>query len=300
MRSLNPWIFSAAALLCGTLTASAQGNQYCQAFFGEMTDDTLYAARCAQAGCLDKVVEIGGNAALLSADGVVHQLKKGQLYNFIYKTPPGGLPNSLVVVQVKQLDATPRTTLAPSPVRIRRYALDFACYRGRHDVSLPQLPSDAVRGRDLPAIDYDKYDEFHRDGFTSSTEDRYFHNNVHLSYFNGQSCVSTLDPARRAQFLIHDHKNFAGRLERIFISLGAPPNKANAADLETVRKYERLKVLISNYRRGSNPQGCAAFSTKAGGSNSVQLDVVVRDIEQQVQAGFPLYDTSRNWSFLLE
>jgi len=301
MRSLNLWIFSVAAFLCGMVTASGQVNQYCQAFFDQMADDTLYAVRCAQAGCLDKVVDFGGGSALLGADGAVHQLKKGQLYNFIYKTPStGGMPNSLVVVQVKQLDATPRTTVAPSPVRIRRYAMDFACYRGQHNVSLPELPPATVRGRDLHPIDYDKYDQFHRNGFTSSEEDQFFHNNVHLRYFNGQTCVSTLDPERRAQFLFHDPKHFASRVERIFISLGATPPAANAGELEGVRRYERLKVLISNYRRGSNPQGCAAFSTRAGGENSTQIDIVVRDIEQQVQAGFPLYDASRNWSFLLE
>jgi len=300
MRLLDRWVVGAAALICGTVAASAQANQYCQAFFDQMADDTLYSARCSQAGCLDKVVDIGGTSALWGADGAVRPLKKAQYYNFIYKTPSsGGRPNSLVVVQVKQLDATPRTTAAP--VRMRRYALDFACYRGRPDnVSRPEWPPATVRGSELREIDYDKYDQFHRVGFTSSEEDRFFQKNVHLSYYNGQTCVSTLDPERRAQFLIHDHKNYASRFERFLISVGGTPNKANAGELETVRKYERLKVLISNYRRGSNPQGCAAFSTRAGGSNSTRLDVVVRDIEQQVQAGFPGFDTSRSWSFLLE
>jgi hypothetical protein len=301
MRSLRRWILGAAVLLYGTVAASAQANQYCQAFFDQMADDTLYAARCAQAGCLDKVVNTGGPSALQGADGAVRPLKKGQYYNFIYKTPSsGGTPNSLVVVQIKQLDATARATVAPSPVRMRRYALDFACYRGRQDVSLPDLPPATVRGGELREIDYNKYDQFHRDGFTSSEEDRFFQNNLHLRYFNGRTCVSTLDPARRAQFLLHDHKQFSGRFEQFFISVGLTANKANAGELETVRKYARLKVLVSNYRRGSQPQGCAAFSTKAGGSNSIRLDVVVRDIEQQVQAGFPGYDTSRSWSFLLE
>ncbi len=298
MQSPNRWILSAAVFLCGTVTASAQANQYCQAFFDQIADDTLCAARCSQRVCLDKVVDAGGTSALQAADGTVRPLKKGEHYNFIYKTPSGGLPNSLVIVQVKQLDSTPRTTVAPSPVRMRRYGLGFVCYRQQRDASRPEWPPATVRGSDLPEIAYDKYDQFHRDGFTSSEEDRFFHNNIHLSYFNGQTCVSTLDPVRRSQFLFHDHKNFAGRFDQFLISLGAGATKANAEELDTVRKYERLKVLVSNYRRGANPQGCAAFSTRAGGANSTRLDVVVRDIEQQVLA-HP-YDTSRNWSFLLE
>jgi hypothetical protein len=226
-------------------------------------------------------------------------LLKGQRYNFAYKTPQGGLPNSVVVVQIKQLDVTPRTSIEPSPVRLRRYGIDFACFRSqRGDASLPQWPPEGVRGRDLPAIPYAQFDEFHRQGFTSADEDRFLRENLHFRYFNGQTCVSTLDPIRRAQFLMHDPQHFATKIDTLFISLGMSPTKANAQEFETIRKYERLKILVSNYRRGTNPQGCVAFSSKAGRPESSRLDVVVRDIERQVQA-YP-FDQSRNWSFELK
>src|ERR1700686_71305 len=150
MRKVEGWIFAVVTLLGGMGAVSAQPNQYCQAFFNQMTSDTLYVANCAAQNCLKKVVSLGGTAVLQAADGSTDRLKKGEPYNFIYRTSSDGLPNSLVIVQVKQLDAA-TTNSKPSPVRLRRYAFNFACYRGERNVSFAQWPSAKVRGRDLTA-----------------------------------------------------------------------------------------------------------------------------------------------------
>jgi hypothetical protein len=301
MRKLDGWLFVSIAFLNGISLASAQPNQYCQSFFDQMAPDTLYVANCtAQANCLKKVVDYGGNAVLQAADGSTDQLKKAEPYNFIYKTTSEGLPNSLVIVQIKQLDAA-RTNPTPSPVRLRRYAFNFACYQGSRNAPAPQWPSADVRGRDLTAIPYSNYDEFHRTGATNAEQDAILRTRLgfHVRYNNGVSrtCVSTLDPERRAQFLMEDWRNYAGHVGGFFISLGAYSTTASAQSLDDVRKYERLKVLLSNYSRGGKTEGCVGFSTKAGGPQSTHLDIVLRDIERQVQASG---DTSRTWSFALQ
>lgn len=287
--------------LVGTATATAANNQYCRAFFDQMADDTLYVASCSgRDNCIEKVVtDLSGNSMLLKNDGTVQQLLKGLKYDFVYKTLPSGLPNSVVVIQVKQIDAPVKTSLAASPVGMRRYGIDFACFRGkRGDAVLPQWPPEVVRGRDLRLMPFEKFDEFHRQGSTSADEDDFMRSNLHFRYFNGQACVSTLDPIRRAQFLMNDPKDFAGKIQSFFISLGMSPVKPNEDSVAQVKKYDRLKILVSNYRRGMSPQGCVQFSSKAGRPESTRLDVVLRDIEQQVQT-FPI-DTSQSWSFELK
>jgi hypothetical protein len=261
----------------------------------QLEPDTLYVANCTgQSSCLEKVTDVGGLSALLSADGSTHQLEKGKRYNFIFKVPQGGMPNSLVVVQVKQVDLIPKRVAEGSPVRMQRYRIEFACYRRHRDATSPQWPPEGVPGRNLPSISYSAYDEFHRNGFTNADDDRLLTTKFHVRYFNGQTCVSTLDPVRRAQFLMHDTNNFAGRTESFLVKLGAYSLPANAGD-DAAKQYERLKVVLSNYRRASDTQGCFGFSTKAGRSESLRLDVVVRDIERQVQA-YP-FDLSKSWSF---
>lgn len=299
MRALKSWISGSIALALGSLAATAQPNQFCQIFSDTMDSDALYVANCKDsANCLQKVMtDFSGNALLQGVDGQRHKLKKAQSYNFLFKTLPGGMRNSLVVIQVKQMDVQMRNQ--PSDVRLQRYALNFGCFRRQTNVPLPQWPPEDVHN--LPSVPYDSYDEFHRNGFTSSDEDRRLRA-FHVRYFNGSTCVSTLEPVRRAQFLIHDPQHYAGRTGTFFAHLGVYTTPANAQELDAVRKYEKLKIIVSNYSRPDLREGCFAFSTRAGGPKSTRLDLVVRDIERQVQAVQQDWsnDTTHTWSFELE
>ena len=289
---------SFAALATCIASAQAQPDEYCRLLAPKMESNKLYVATCLNGpSCLSTVVSSAGGAVLQGSDGQQHQLNPGQNYRFLLKTATDGTNvNSLVVIQVKRLDATSRG--APAPVRLRRYPLDFACVGfNRGGASVPEWPPSEVHGRNLPSVPYDKYDQFHRYGFTTPDEtDRL--RQFHVSYFNGQSCVSTTDPIRRAQFLFTDRQDYHGYVVSAVTRFGIFATEANAQSLETMSKYEDLKVLLGNYRRPPNTAGCFSFSTRAGAVKSVRLDLTISDIEQQVRTA--PFDSSQSWSFDLQ
>lgn len=292
--------FRVLALFCCLIAsgAGAYANPACRSLVGHMADNTLYSARCHNhPGCLEEVVETGATAVLKASDGKTRRLQKAQRYNFVYRVPAAGAANSLVIAQIKQLDAGHRA-IKPSKVRMQRYPISFACVGRRQNESLPQWPHSEVRGRDLPSVDYDRYDAFHRNGFTTSDEDHVLRSSLHVRYHNGQACVSTQDPVRRAQFLLHDHKSFAWRTGTFFLRVGLYTTTATGDEYQKVAEYKRLKVIVTNYRQSGEQPRCFSFSTKAGRPESTRLDISIRDIEKQA-AAYP-YDLTRQWSFELE
>lgn len=290
------FLLSVTVLASCVVSATAQPNAYCRNLAPLMKSNTLYVAYCMRGeNCLEPVVNSGGTDLVQGQNGL-HRLSPGQRYRFLYKTSTDSTNvNSLVAINVKQLDISPRGT--PSPVRLRRYPFHFACVGFRNDVSLPGWPGKEVQGRNLPSIPYDKYDQFHRFGFTSPEETALL-KKFHVSYFNGQECVSTTDAIRRAQFLFTDRQDYHGPFVALAFRFGAYTASANAQSLETIAKYERLKVLVSNYSRPANTAGCFSFTTRAGAAKSIKLDVTVSDIEQQVRSA--PFDSSRSWSFDLQ
>ena len=202
---------SFAALATCIASAQAQPDEYCRLLAPKMESNKLYVATCLNGpSCLSTVVSSAGGAVLQGSDGQQHQLNPGQNYRFLLKTATDGTNvNSLVVIQVKRLDATSRG--APAPVRLRRYPLDFACV-GTSTEAAPRCRSGRqarCTAEICPAFPTTSTIQFHRYGFTTPDEtDRL--RQFHVSYFNGQSCVSTTDPIRRAQFLFTDRQDYHG------------------------------------------------------------------------------------------
>jgi hypothetical protein len=294
----NRLLGSLASLLVYVVAAEAQPDPYCQSLAPLMNSKTLYVVTCAHgSGCIQPVVYSGESAFVQGTDGALHRLNPGQSYRFLYKTFEGNTTvNSLVAIHIKRLDVLPRGVSTPSPVRLRRYALDFACVGFKKNVTLPAWPGEDVQGRNLPSVPYDKYDQFHRFGYTSPDESALL-KQFHVSYYNGQQCVSTTDPVRRAQFLFTDRGSYHGPWVSLATRFGIYTPEANAQDIASIARYESLKVLVSNYRGSANTSGCFSFTTRAGAARSAKLDVTISDIEQQVRSA--PFDTSESWSFQL-
>ncbi len=293
-------VISSALLLNFTSTGWA-GDRYCRALINSILPNTLYSVHCAhEAKCVSRVVYSTNGAVLERADGTTSYLRRGRHYHFIYKVLPTFAQNSLVVVHIKRLDNPSRDKSSPARVKLQRKSIQFGCRGFSKHVKLRSWPPSAISERYLPSVGYDKYDHFHRYGYTSGDEDRVLRNKFHVRYNNGNGCVSTLDAERRWQFLFEDRTNVPGVIAAFLARLNLYASSANAAALEQVRKFAKLKVLVTNYasekdRNGAIAPACFGFAISTGGSRTVRVDVSVSDVES-VAPLFP-FDATKDWSF---
>ena len=268
-----------------------------------MEDESLYTiVNCGNhTSCLWKVVAPGGGGALLQRmlRAEIDALQRGQTYQFLYRTSPTPIQNSSVVIKIRQTGSKP---LPGSPVQLRRYALALRLRssavvlsgpRGLRISSATKLTRPRCRIRHVQ-------DQFHRYGPTSAAEHRMLQTNLHTRYNNGQGCVSTLEDIRRAQFLFQDGRSIPGRPVAFLgrVSGTTAPGPATAAESEQIRQYERLKLVVSNYRKNLNAPGCFAFALQAGSASTLSLEFTMSDLERQVQA--TPWDTSKSWTFKLQ
>jgi hypothetical protein len=133
-------------------------------------------------------------------------------------------------------------------------------------------------------------------GSTSPDAAGFLHDNFHTNYFDGKSCVSTLEPTRRAQFLLFDRRNVPDRTTAFISRLGAAPEAVHADPI--YQKYERFKVLLTNYQKAAQGSGCFSFSARTVSS---ELEVSLSDLEEKVRYGtiFDLY-LLKTWDFELK
>ncbi|HWV40408.1 hypothetical protein [Pseudorhodoplanes sp.] len=274
-----------------TLASGANANTACENHSNRMQAGALYALLC-NGNCLARVERVDiGKHALRQNDALVH-LSRGRRYQFLYKPQNPVASNSLVVVQVKRLE-TSSGSEKPVPVELRRDAVRFACVGRNRSASVEAWPPEGVSGHAAPKIGYTSYDRFHRYGFTNA-DDMTLLRKFHVRYFNGQSCVSTLDPVRRTQFLFHDHMNYPSRPFAFAARLGLYVNEANAQQLDAIKRYERLRVILTNYQQAASSQGCFEFSVRTGPATA-GIDLGLRDLERASRV--PTFDTTARWSF---
>jgi hypothetical protein len=274
------------------LASVANANAACEQQSNRMQAGALYVLLC-NGNCLARVERVeGGKHALRHNDALV-QLSRGRRYQFLYKPLNPVASNSLVVVQVKRRE-TQSGSEKPAPVELRKDAIRFACVGRNRSASVEGWPPEGVAGRAAPNIGYASYDRFHRYGFTNA-DDMTLLRKFHVRYFNGQTCVSTLDPVRRTQFLFHDHLNYPSRPLAFVARLGFYVSEANAQELDAIKRYERLRVILTNYQRAASAQGCFEFSVRTGPATA-GIDLVLRDLESQASR-LPTFDTTARWSF---
>ena len=306
MKVLSAGVVAAAILFIGQFAVVANANEFCRSFIGEMDTGVLYVAKCLnRASCLEKVVTpgIGANNVLVTQDNKFETLEPGNRYNFIFKTAESLPRNSMVVVQTKRLNNPSRVETKPVDVQIRRNALNFSCGPFGTNVYESAWPPDDAKGNQVPSVSFYKYDQFHRYGYTAKEERSRLWSKFHVVYFNGSTCVSTLDAARRSQFLLYDRTNipskFVAFLERISV---VSPSAAIAAGQNEMAKYEKIKVLLTNYQivnqdSGRNPvAGCFGFSASSGTTKTSQLEISVSDLELNAPY-WPLLDLTKTWTF---
>jgi hypothetical protein len=229
-----------------------------------------------------------------------HLLKKGQTYRFLYKINLNQAINSLVIVQLKRTALLPAKDPKTPDVQLKRFGMTFACYRSQKGTaSLNAWPPDVQNRTLYQSIKFQNYDQFHRYGFTAADDDKMLRrvNQFHVLYFNGRTCVSTLESSRLPQFLIEDRQNIPWRIEGIFRRLTGWVGNVTATAAEKAQKYDRLKILVSSYSNLPDAPGCFSFPARAGNANSSNLEILISDVEQQAQTPF---DLSESWSFDLQ
>lgn len=255
---------SAFVALLASSSALAQANGHCSRFQTFMTPEILYEVLCAES------VSTCIRPAALS-------IVKDKATPFIFKTGATPVANSLVVLQLKYVGTTPRSD--PSNVRLMRHRLDFACYRRNRNHVRTAIPDDPDMVDRAPEVSYRGYDEFHRYGFTGGA-DRDVLANFHTRYFNGETCVPTTDTQRRAQFLFEDRSNVAGAFQSVWRRLGGSDGRAIAAPGSEILKYQQLHVVVSNYRKRPQENGCFGFSVQGAGG---AVEIAMSDIEENVR-----------------
>ncbi len=300
---------SLSAALAFTVLGSSVvlAGGYCSRFADKMDAGSLYAASCARSStCLAKVVtNVRGETGIIKR-GKFQLLERKRRYTFLYKTDPMGpmgATNSLVIARIKLVAAAPLHNVKPPDVEIKRYGFHFACvadvYKG--DESLAAWPSDPPHAKRqvFQRIPFDKFDHFHRYGFTTGDTDKELRQNTHFHvvYYNGKSCVSTLSRSRIRQFLLEDRDNVPWFIVSVANRLGGFFD-VTRAEAQQAEKYEKLRVIVTNYQRKPNQSGCFEFTTRAGTAESKTLEISVGDVEKQVQS-YP-FDISKTWSFDLK
>jgi hypothetical protein len=260
-------LFRISLFMAGGISgAIAQADNYCTNYSAQMTPDTLYVEMTCP-----KEVKAETKAKCLVAVTSTTQIQKAKLYTFLYKTPQSGIQNSLVVIQLKGIASRP----VPKPVAVHltRQQLSFACFSS-HGAT---FPNDAFPGAaDRDAVDYDKYDQFHRYGFAPK-EDRKIFLKFHTNYSNGSECVSTLEAVRRAQFLFADRTNVASLWVALWTQYGLGTPEAVAAD---INQYDDLRVVLANYKKQPQTSGCVSF---VGQSDGTALEIALSDLEEKVR-----------------
>jgi hypothetical protein len=294
-------VSSVIVFILGISTNGWTSDRYCHAYINSIDPDTLYVVNCtAGTNCTHRVVYSTAGAVLEQDDKTTSYLRHGRKYHFIYKVSPPVAQNSLVVIHIKRLDNPARDSSSPVRVLMRRKSINFGCHGFYKHVRIPSWPPKNISDERLPSVAYENYDQFHRLGYTSGDEDYLLREKFHVRYDNGSGCVSTLDTARRWQFLFEDRTNVFGRIAAFFARLGIYTPTANAAALDQIKKFEKLKVLVANYASLKGPDGkvtpaCFGFSVYTGGTKTVRLDISVSDIES-VAPFFP-FDAAKAWSF---
>jgi hypothetical protein len=289
--------FAICILASGTCSLQAAPNDaYCSRYIDQMDPRALYVATClGNPSCLSRIESAGDRAFMVARGQPPVQLQRNRTYRFLYKTPDDEIVNSLVVIQLMQIGSTPRKVDKPVDVQLAREALNFACRAFRQNIYRASWPADVDEDTRLPTVDYDKYDQFHREGYTSLAEAGFMTRDFHTQYFDGDTCVSTLDPPRRSQFLLFARRNVETRVSSFFNRFGAKPDEAIAAPEERPQQYERLKVLLSNYQKQPHKSGCFSFNARGTGS---QLQVSFSDLEDKVRhATFWDFDRMATWTF---
>ena len=109
--------------------------------------------------------------------------------------------------------------------------------------------------------------------------DRQTLESFHVHYFNGNACVRTTDDGRRQQFLFERREEQEGYFSTLVARLNIPQFSTPAVAGPEVLKYEKLHVLLGNYKKKPLTSGCVSFSVPAQGS---ALDIVLSDIEDNV------------------
>jgi hypothetical protein len=262
---------------------AAPNDAYCKRFASSMSPDTLYIANCTgDASCLQPVQASG-------------QLQSKKPYRFLYSTGATGIKNSMVVVQLKHVGSSPQQK--PADVQLARDALNFACVGFRKNVYRQSWPGNVDSEEALPALPYDKYDQYHRRGYTSRSEAQYLHDDFHTNYFDGDACVSTLEPVRRGQFLLFARRDVSDRTSSLINRFGGSVGES-VADDTVVKRYERFKIILTNYQKESQASGCFSFSARGDGA---ELEVSLADLEEKAKYG-TIFDrhTLKTWNFQLK
>jgi hypothetical protein len=303
---------SVAALFLFQGSAFSQNN--CALFLDQMKDGYLYESEPGCRSFSDCVKKVTPNINLTTGLADV-SLNPNKAYNFYYRTEGTPIKNSLVAVQIKYLEATPRPrTLNPVGVNLERDATPFACDKKLHK-DLPYKYGKYIDNQLVDAIDYDEYDQYHRWGRFSGDIDAELHENFHLRYNNGSQCVRS-DEERRAQLLLMHARNtlpsrweeaaYRAGLSKLAENFKIPKAYAQYAKTPSERRalrertdvvpFSQLKVLLTNYQKNELSSGCFGFSISTNLTDRVrqlsEIDVSFSDLEESI-INFP----HPNWNY---
>jgi hypothetical protein len=263
---LRQGITGLAGLLWAIAPAAAQSDAYCAGLQELMQPNQLYLATCSSGpNCLTPVTQDTA-------------LKDKAMHRFAYRTGATGVRNSLVVVQLKYAGTPPADRVAD--VKLTRYPFDFACYRRSRDHVQSAIPADPENPDRASSVSYRSYDEFHRYGYTN-TDNRQKLSGFHTRYFNGERCVTTTDPDRRAQFLFERRDAVAGGFSSVWRRVAGDGTALAGVESNDMRRYEQLHVVLSNYKKRALVNGCFSFAMRAQGG---AVEIGLSDIEENVAA----------------
>jgi hypothetical protein len=301
-------LLSSVAVFC-VFSGNAFSQNGCGLFLDQMKDGSLYESEPSCHSSFSDCVKIVTPNADFTTGLADVSLSPNKVYNFYYRTEGTPVTKSLVAVQVKYLEATPRArTLNPVGVSLERDATPFACDKTlRKD--LPYRYGKYVDNQLVDTVDYDEYDQYHRWGRFSGDVDAELHENFHIRYNNGDRCVRS-DEGHRAQlFLMHGRNTLPSRweeaiyragLSKVAENLKIPSAYAQYAKTPSERKalkqrvdivpFSQLKVLLTNYQKKELTSGCFGFSVATNMTDRTkqpsELDVSFSDLEESV-TNFP-------------
>jgi hypothetical protein len=257
------------ALATGALISSPAAAQpdYCGMYASSMSPGELYQVKCPTPNTCQTHLVGQSN----------FPVQRGSNDRFLYKTAETPVQNSLVIIQFQYVGTEPHKSA--SAVSLARQRVDFACFRGGHAAVRDAVPVDPDDVGHAPSVTYGSYDKFHRTGGADSWGDRQTLESFHVHYFNGNACVRTTDDGRRQQFLFERREEQEGYFSTLVARLNIPQFSTPAVAGPEVLKYEKLHVLLGNYKKKPLTSGCVSFSVPAQGS---ALDIVLSDIEDNV------------------
>jgi hypothetical protein len=261
-------------------------DPYCQTFAAKLDPALLYAVK---EGCFDRACITTFDAPTTGEEGN-GSLGKGAHYRFIYVIGNSTITKSPFIVKAMYTDQTAPGIVAKPSVNLARDRLRFACrpgwlwaVNGSHKrYEAPPLPSDWEATGHRVEIPYDKYDQYHRRGYTDpdnlSQLDQF-----HVGYENASTCSFTNDSARRPYFLFTDQEKLSNFIDRLVARFNAAPVTqliAGGAEYRKVTSYTRLELTMSNYEKEAQTRGCISFPVE-GAHDAVDLQLV--DLEWQLR-----------------